>query len=175
MKLTRRQFLQCAAGAAATVIVAACAPANAEPTPPEIVYGQDVCDTCGMIISDPKFASALVLEDGSALKFDDLGDMFVHHMDHPNLKVRAWFVHDYASEQWIRGETAVYVAGESIRAPMNGGLIAFAERASAEQFAGNLPEAQILTFDEARAHVHMRVHGQARTLKASGTFRASTN
>ncbi|MGQ0604743.1 MAG: nitrous oxide reductase accessory protein NosL [Anaerolineales bacterium] len=159
MRLSRRRFLDCAACAIAAAVIAACAPSNAEPTPPEIVYGQQVCDTCGMIISEPKFASALVLEDGSALKFDDLGDMFVHHMDHPNLKVCAWFVHDYGAEKWIRGETAFYVAADQIKAPMDGGLAAFADRESAEQFASTYAEARVLTFDEARAHVHMRVHG----------------
>lgn len=160
MKLSRRRFLICAACATAGAILAACAPSNAEPTPPDIAYGQDVCDTCGMIISDPKFASALVLEDGSFLKFDDLGDMFVHHMNHPNLKVKAWFVHDYGTEIWFRGEMAFYVASASIKAPMNGGLAAFAQRPEAEAFAQQLGgEAKVLTFDEARAHVHMTVHG----------------
>lgn len=160
MKLSRRRFLIGAAWATAGAVLAACAPSNAEPTPPAIVYGQDVCDTCGMIISEPKFASALVLEDGSSLKFDDLGDMFVHHMDHPNLKVKAWFVHDYGTEEWIRGETAFYVASASIKAPMNGGLAAFAQRPEADAFAQQLGgEAKVLTFDEARAHVHMTVHG----------------
>lgn len=159
MRLSRRRFLMCVTCATAAAVVAACAPTNAEPTPPDIVYGQEVCDTCGMIISDPKFAAALVLEDGGSLKFDDLGDMFVHHMDHPNLKVRAWFVHDYDSEQWIRGETALYVASAAIKAPMGGGLVAFTDRASAEEFAHTLAEAQVLTFDEARTHVHMKVHG----------------
>lgn len=159
MRLLRWRLLLCGLCATAVALVAACAPSNVEPTPPEIVYGQDVCDTCGMIISEPKFASALVLEDGSALKFDDLGDMFVHHMDHPNLKVRAWFVHDYGAEKWIRGETAFYVAADQIKAPMDGGLAAFADRASAEQFASTFSGAEVLTFDEARAHVHMRVHG----------------
>lgn len=162
MRLSRRRFLICAACAAAATVVAACAPDNAEPQPPEINYGFDVCDQCGMLISEPRFACAVVLEDGRALKFDDLGDMVMHHLDRPNLKVAAWFVHDHFTEAWIRGETAFYVSSASIASPMGHGLAAFATRESADVFAKSYcaeTDCPVLNFEDLRVHVHTDLHG----------------
>ena len=48
------------------LVLSACSPKSAEPQPPEIAYGQDTCDACGMIISDAKFAAATLLTSGEA-------------------------------------------------------------------------------------------------------------
>ena len=139
--------------------LATCAPrsGNDEPQPPEIAYGQDTCDACGMIIDEPRFAGALLLESGDTLKFDDIGDMFIYHMDHPDRRVRAWFVHDFNTEQWTRGETAYYIFSRSIASPMGHGFAAFADRAPAEAFAAGLG-ASVLNFDLARATAHVEIH-----------------
>lgn len=162
MKLSRRRFLLCAACAGAGAVLAACAPRATTPQPPEIAYGLDVCDGCGMVISEPRFAGALLLEDGRSFKFDDLGDMLVYHLDRPNLKVAAWFVHDFYTEAWTRGETASYVASDTIASPMGHGLAAFAARDAAETFARSEcgdTECPVLDFDGLRAHVHVNLHG----------------
>jgi len=139
--------------------LAACAPASAEPQPPEIAYGLDTCDACGMIIDEPRFASALLLENGETRKFDDIGDMFESVDAHPDQPARAWFVHDYDSEKWMRGETAFYVFSASIASPMGHGIAAFGEKASAETFAASMA-GRVLNFDEARLEAHMKVHGE---------------
>ena len=104
---------------------AACA-VGGDPKPPDIAYGRDTCEMCGMIISEARFAAAVLLEDGRALKFDDTGEMFAYHHKHPDLKVRAWFVHDYRTEEWTRGEPAFYVISQDVRSPMGTGVAAFA-------------------------------------------------
>lgn len=159
--LSRRQFLRCAACAAAGALLAACAPQSTEPQPPEIVYDFDVCAGCGMLISEPRFAGALVLADGPALKFDDLGDMVMYQLDRPNLKITAWFVHDYYTETWTRAETAFYIAYAGIASPMGHGLAAFATQAAADTFAQSEcggAACPVMNFDEFRAHVHVNVH-----------------
>jgi len=143
-----------------TLLFSACAPSdNSAPQPPDIAYGRDLCDACGMIISDAKFAAATVLADGETRKFDDIGDMFGYHGDHPEHQVRAWFVHDHDTEKWLRGEKAFYVVGPNIQSPMGHGIVAFAEKAAAETFAAGLG-VNALTFDEARAAAHMEMHGR---------------
>ena len=52
---------------------------NGEAQPPEIHYGEDVCDACGMLISEAKFAAASVDQDGTAHKFDDIGDLLDYY------------------------------------------------------------------------------------------------
>ena len=140
------------------LVLSACSPKSAEPRPPEIAYGQDMCDACGMIISDAKFAAATLLTGGEALKFDDIGEMVTYHMDHPEAQVKAWFVHDYPSEAWLRGETAFFVLSDQLQTPMGGGVAAFEKRSDAEAFAAE-KDGQVLTLDELRVEVHMQVHG----------------
>jgi copper chaperone NosL len=141
------------------LLLTACAPATpTEPGAPEIAYGHDVCEACGMIIDDARFAAAFVTSAGKAHKFESIGDMIAWQMDHPNEDARAWFVHDYATETWIRAETAYFVLSDQIQAPMPPGLVAYADQTAAAQRAQALGAA-VLNFDETRAAVHMIVHG----------------
>jgi len=134
------------------LLLAACAPASGEPEPPEIAYGMDICAECNMIISDPRFAAATLTQDGVMSKFDDAGGMFNFHAKHPELEVRAWFVHDYHTEEWTRGETAFFVKSPDVQSPMGYGIAAFNDRGAAEAFARTVAAA-VLTFDELRAEV----------------------
>ena len=129
--------------------LAACGPGNAAPQPPEIAYGRDLCASCGMIIGEPQFAAATLLTDGKTYKFDDVGEMFIYHAQHTELSVHVWFVHDYDSRAWINGQTAFYVTHSGLQAPMGSGVAAFADRARAQAFAGQVG-GQLLSFDEAR-------------------------
>ena len=150
MKLPIRLAL---AGAAAVLALAGCGPKAADqPQPPEIAYGQDLCEACGMLIDSPQFAAAAVTTAGGAHKFDDLAEMILYHQEHPEEQVRAWFVHDYESEAWIRAETAFFVEGEAIHSPMGHGLAAFETEAAAQRVADQVGSV-VLSFDTARAEV----------------------
>jgi copper chaperone NosL len=131
------------------ILLAACSTGSGEPQPPEIHYGEDVCDACGMLISDAKFAAATVEEDGTAHKFDDIGDLVSHYAAHPGTKVKAYFVHDYPSEKWLRAENAYFVKSEQIHTPMAHGIAAYADRVTAEAAAQKYG-VQVMTFDELR-------------------------
>ena len=137
--------------------IACASPASDEPQPPEIVYSQDICEHCGMVIDEAPFAASLVIADGTTHKFDDIAEMVMYHMDHPDQQVQAWFVHDYNSVAWIRGETAYYVMSADLATPMGGGLAAFENQADAEPFA-RWHNTNVLNFDEMRAMVHMTLH-----------------
>lgn len=109
-------------------------------TPPEIVYGEDLCDECGMIISDERFAAGLVveLEPGVAEHriFDDIGGMLLYERAHGDeFAISHIFVHDYASREWIDGESAFYVWSDAIRSPMGHGIAASRDRTGAETLA----------------------------------------
>ncbi len=156
MKFTKWLTLGCLLAAAA--FFAACGAKN-DIGAPEIYYGQDVCEECSMIISDAKFAAATLDLKGNAHKFDDIGGMLIFHMDHPELQVRAYFVHDYNTGAWLRGEEAFYVRAVLPDAPMGDGIVAFAERAAAENFAARV-QGQFFKFDELRLNVHLTLHAQ---------------
>lgn len=140
--------------------LAACAPAGAnndDPQPPEINYGLDICDSCGMLIDDPSFAAASLLKNGESRKFDDIGDMFIYHLDHPDLQVEAYFVHDYHTQAWLRGEGAFYVMANTIDSPMGYGIAAFELQSEAEAMATETTS-DVLTFDQLRVAVHVTIH-----------------
>ena len=113
--------------------------------PPEIVYGEDVCTECGMIISEARFASAYYTQDGEARIFDDIGGMLTHHADNQEDVAQFW-VHDYETEEWIVAENAFYVSGEELHTPMGFGVVAFSNQARAQNFAEQ-SQAMVMTLD----------------------------
>ena len=137
-------------------LLSACATRSDEPQPPEIIYSQDVCDGCDMIISDPKYAAATILINGETRKFDDIGEMLAYHMDHPEAQVKVWFVHDHDSEKWVRGETAFFVRGD-LTTSMGDSIAAFTDRAAAEAFAAEV-NGKVYSLDELRVEVHLTMH-----------------
>jgi copper chaperone NosL len=129
------------------LFLAACQPKEVEIKPPEIVYGQDTCDRCGMIIGEPRFASATQLKNGDYLKFDDAGEMFAYHAANPEIEVLAWWVHDYTTEEWIAGEVAFYVKSDTLSTPMGTGIASFASESDASQFAAE-QDGKVFSFQE---------------------------
>ena len=124
--------------------------ANSEPTPPTTHYGEDICEFCGMIISEERHAAAYVADDGHGHVFDDIGDMVQLHLQEQG-DVVAFFVHDYQDGAWIRAETAHYVRSDEVTTPMFSGLAAFVSSEQAEALADEL-QGQVLSFDEVLAH-----------------------
>ena len=110
-----------------------------------------------MLIDEPRFAAATLLANGETRKFDDIGEMMMYHMDHPNETVEAWFVHDYGTEEWLRGEEAYFVMAEVIHSPMGSGVAAFAEEGDAAALAEEHGVA-VMDMDELRAAVHGTLH-----------------
>ena len=126
------------------------ADANAEPAPPTIHYGEDLCEFCGMIISEEGFAAAYVTSDGHGHTFDDIGDMVQAQLDLQE-DVSASFVHDYESREWIRAETAHFILSQNLPTPMLSGLAAFKSAKKANAFATKTG-GEVFTFDELLTH-----------------------
>lgn len=131
-----------AAAALAFVAAAGCASGPAKVEPPTIYYGEDVCDQCGMVISDERFAAASVVEvapgQTEARVFDDVGDLFLYHEEHADETVLARYVHDYNTQAWLAAEDAFYVASDAIHSPMVHGVAAFATRKDAGKMAADV-------------------------------------
>lgn len=138
--------------------------ADAAPVPPKIHYGEDICEFCGMIISEERFAAGYITHDGQEHIFDDIGDMFKAHLSQPT-EVIAFFVHDYDSSDWIRAESAYYVLAEELLTPMSSGLAACSSAERATALAADF-KGQVLAFDELLANyrqagpIMKAMHGQ---------------
>lgn len=115
--------------------------------PPEIAYGQDVCERCGMIISEENFAAAYWTEAGEARRFDDIGGMLAYNTDQPE-KVASYWVHDFASGEWIRAEEAHYLLDSELMTPMGFGIAAFVDQEQARALAYGEENVKILSFAE---------------------------
>lgn len=114
-------------------LTAACGADTNRDEPPEIVYGQDTCDLCEMLIDDPRFAAAYVTEAGEVRRFDDIGDMLVDAQEQQAAVYRYW-VHDYGSEAWVDAAQATFVRQPEMVTPMGWGVAAFATPADAGAF-----------------------------------------
>lgn len=101
--------------------------------PPEIRYGEDACDQCHMIIGEPRFAAAYIAEDGTARRFDDVGEMFLYAYESGETVREAW-VHDYDDESWLESDAATFVHDPGLMTPMGWGVAAFRSGDQAEAY-----------------------------------------
>lgn len=141
----------------ATVLLVACGSEVDFDQPPEIVYGEDVCERCSMIINEARYAAAYMTEDGQAHLFDDIGGMLAHHKAVTEDVVVFW-VHDFDSEDWLKAGEAYYVKGDHIT-PMGFGIVAFAQGQRAEAWAAE-QGGMVVTFDELMSADPVEAHDQ---------------
>lgn len=101
--------------------------------PPEIIYGQDICDECGMIINEQRFAASYTTDSGEVRRFDDIGGMLLHNHE-TNEIVHIYWVHDFKTEEWIDASQAMFVVNRGLTTPMGWGVAAFAHMNDAEAY-----------------------------------------
>jgi copper chaperone NosL len=136
----------------ALLFLAACGRQVDTERPPEIIYGQDVCDRCGMIVNEENFAAAYWTKTGEARRFDDIGGMLAYITEESE-EVATYWVHDFASGEWIRAEEATFVLDEDLMTPMGFGIAAFEVEAKAQAMAYGrdgvlvMPFSQVLAMD----------------------------
>jgi copper chaperone NosL len=127
---------------AITCLVAACLLAGCgtlDPAQPPIVrFGEEACVHCRMIISDDRFAAAIVERTGDTLKFDDVGCLVEHEAMHLRPDVVYW-VRGFDCQTWLLARDAAFVYSTKIVSPMNHGLAAFPDEQAAEKLASDAP------------------------------------
>ncbi|MDR7554682.1 MAG: hypothetical protein QN157_03655 [Armatimonadota bacterium] len=135
MPTTRRRFLILATGAAGAALTPAlwALLGRADGTgPPQIRYGVDRCQACGMLIADPRFAAAARIG-ASVRRYDDIGCLVRDAGDLLAAERAVAWVHDLPSERWLEASRAWYVRSPTLRTPMGYGLAAYADRGAARQ------------------------------------------
>ena len=133
--------------AAWVALLAACGGAESYDEPPEIIYGQDVCSNCNMIISEENYASAYWTAEGEARRFDDMGEMLAYIQSSPEERASTW-VHDVNTAAWLRAEDAWIVMNAGLMTPMGTGIVAVANEEDARALAFDQEGAMVLTFAE---------------------------
>jgi copper chaperone NosL len=137
--------------AALLVLVAACnSGTTAELSPPGIHYGEDICEFCGMIISEERYAAGYLTSAGASRIFDDISGMVINHLQKQE-DVTVFFVHDYDDSRWIRAEPAHYVLSSELPTPMSHGVAAFSTAEKATRLAGQV-NGQVVSFEQLLTH-----------------------
>lgn len=131
------------------MLLSACGAAIDFDAPPEIRYGEDICEHCNMIISEDRFAGAYYTVDGEQRLFDDLGGMATYYNLNQEDVAQFW-VHDYETKEWLDAASAFFAGGE-FYTPMSFGIVAFSTAEQAEAFAAE-NDGMLMTFDEYIAH-----------------------
>ena len=126
------------------IVLGACQPAVDLSQPPDIRFGEDICDECNMIISEPRFAAAYFTFEGTARRFDDIGDMLAYNAKH-NEDVAQFWVHDFKSEKSLIAKDAFFVVSEDLHTPMGHGMVAFEFEDQAQSFASEV-NGMVMTF-----------------------------
>ena len=109
------------------------------------------CDICQIGVTDNQFATEIILENGKALKFDDIGCMYKWMEINSDEKTKEKFVRDYDSKDWISLEDATYVYDKTITTPMAYNVISFKNKKDAESFVSNY-KGKVLSYKELAEH-----------------------
>jgi len=136
----------------AVILVAHGCAKTGDPVPVEIYPEEDVCETCRMLITDQRFAAECIMRKGRAKKFDDVICMIRYFDMAATLgiakrdDVRAYFVKDYDSKEWVDANRAYFVKANVVTV-MGYGVVAFNDADRAAQFAKDF-SGQLLTFND---------------------------
>lgn len=76
--------------------------------PQPVAWDKEPCAHCHMHVSEPPFASHLILTDGRVLHFDDPGCLFRYVVANEPAVHQSWF-RDHTQARWLSGESARFV------------------------------------------------------------------
>ena len=127
------------------LLLAACSQTVDTDSPPQFIYGEDVCDRCQMIISEARYAAAYWTAAGEARRFDDVGGMFAHY-EETGEAVASFWVHDFGTAAWLRAEDAYFVVDAALETPMGFGVVTCATAEAAENLAERHENSVVMDF-----------------------------
>ena len=112
------------------LLIISCQPEN---SPVSINKGTDMCEYCRMMIDDFHYSAEIVTK-GKVHKFDDIGCMLAYAQSNDlSLDKAHFWVMDFDSATWIKGDEAYYVLSPGIHTPMGYGIIAFKDQIKAKE------------------------------------------
>ncbi|QDX92554.1 nitrous-oxide reductase [Brevibacillus laterosporus] len=112
----------------------------------------DKCDICNMQIADDHNATEIILKDGKALKFDDIGDLFAWIKKNGTEKIDVKFVRDFHTKEWMNLNDTTFAFDKEFKTPMAYGVYSFKDKQSAEAYVKEQGKGQILTAEQLNSH-----------------------
>ncbi len=89
-----------------------------------ILYSQDACHHCKMIISDKRFGAEFVTEKGKIYKFDAIECLGNYRKTHAHVKGSAFVADSFHEGQMIEFTKARFFHDPAVRSPMGQGIFA---------------------------------------------------
>ncbi len=114
------------------MMLSSCYEIKSEP----IAINKDNCESCEMTIADLRFAGEVVTKKGRVYKFDDIACLKAYLKMKDKNEIAQILIADFAADHQLKNiNECFYVEFESINSPMQGNIIAFAHKDSAESYA----------------------------------------
>lgn len=128
---------------AAVVVLAIGCGRSRDLSPPTFNPGSVECVACGMLVSDERFASALVFETPDGVQkpiFDDINCTLRHQRELPaGAGPATLYVRDFDSRAWLDAREAFFVHSERLETPMASHVAALGSREAAERLREQYP------------------------------------
>ena len=118
--------------------------------PPELAVDRTACSHCGMYVSEPAYAAAYQVGGNDPRVFDDIGCMLDAIERETASPITIW-LQDAAGGGWIDADDAFVVSSSSIRTPMNGGFLAYADVEAARTAAATHGGSVLRSLQELKA------------------------
>jgi copper chaperone NosL len=144
------------------ILIAGCGKKEIKPV--AIDEKSDQCEVCHMAVKDDGFATEVILENGKALLFDDIGCMYKWLGDNEGKKVNQSYVKDYDSKEWLQLEKASFVYDKPIKTPMAYNVIAFSDDKAAKSFIKS-NGGDLLSYQELEHHSWERNQDMVKEMK----------
>ena len=105
--------------------------------PPHLEEDRTACAHCGMLVSERMFAAGYRAPAGEPRVFDDIGCLLKGAGAEPDRSALRFWFHDATSRTWIEGARAHFIHAPSLRTPMAGGMLAYADIGAAVRGAAD--------------------------------------
>lgn len=105
--------------------------------PEPIVFGEDVCTHCKMMITDEKYGSELVTDKGKIFKYDSIECMLeqLHNKTFSEQQIHSLWVIDFSNpKNFTDARQAYYTKNDEFRSPMGLNVQAFGDLSNFEIF-----------------------------------------
>lgn len=123
-----------------------------EAQPVAVQAGVDKCDVCNMLVPDDHNATEIILKDGKALKFDDIGCQHVWTEKNGKDQISAEYVRDYHSKEWVKLQNASFVYDKGFKTPMAYGIYSFKDQQSAQSFMNEQGKGKLMSVKDLDSH-----------------------
>ncbi|MED0677749.1 nitrous oxide reductase accessory protein NosL [Aneurinibacillus thermoaerophilus] len=141
--------------------------------PVSIEENVDKCSVCNMQVADNQHSTEIILKDGKALKFDDIGCLNEWEKKNGTEQVGAEYVRDYNTKEWVPLKEASFIYDKTFKTPMGYGIYSFKDKGAAQTFLNEQGKGKLMNANDLHSHtwernmdmMHKMKHGHSDSMK----------